>query len=192
MPLIVNRLDFFDLPVYFSKVLFMTDPRYKKLAELLVNYSTELTKGDRILLDMIDVPDEFTIELIRAVRAAGATPFVETRHTRVGREQLLGVSDTQAAAVRDMEMFRMKKMQAYIAVRGSANASETADVAADTASTDNSLRFDMFPRPQDSGSARPRPVRRYLNPKNRFRRTRIKFVTDLWFYLRWPWSLSGN
>ena len=67
----------------------MTDPRYKKLAALLVNYSTELKKGERILLDMIDVPDEFTVELIRAVRAAGATPFVETRHTRVGREQLL-------------------------------------------------------------------------------------------------------
>src|SRR5712672_1288777 len=34
----------------------MTDPRYKKLAGLLVNYSTGLKKGDRILLDMIDVP----------------------------------------------------------------------------------------------------------------------------------------
>ena len=68
----------------------MTDLRYSKLAKLLVNYSTELKKGDRILLDMIDVPDEFTVEMIRAVRAAGATPFVETRHTRVGREQLLG------------------------------------------------------------------------------------------------------
>ena len=27
----------------------MTDPRYTKLAKLLVNYSTELKKGDRIL-----------------------------------------------------------------------------------------------------------------------------------------------
>ena len=54
----------------------MTDPRYTKLAKLLVNYSTALKKGDRILLDMIDVPDEFTVEMIRAVRAAGATPFV--------------------------------------------------------------------------------------------------------------------
>jgi hypothetical protein len=34
-----------------------------------VKYSTELKKGDRILLDMIDVPDEFNVELIRAVRA---------------------------------------------------------------------------------------------------------------------------
>jgi aminopeptidase len=106
----------------------MTDPRYTKLAKLLVNYSCKLKPGERILLDMIDVPDEFTVELIRAVRAAGATPFVETRHTRVGRELLLGTNATHAADVRDLELARMKKMQAYIAVRGSANATENADV----------------------------------------------------------------
>ena len=61
----------------------MTDPRYTKLARLLVNYSTQIKKGDRALLDMIDVPDEFSVELIRAVRAAGGTPLVEVRHTRV-------------------------------------------------------------------------------------------------------------
>lgn len=109
----------------------MTDPRYLKLAKLLVNYSCALKKGERILLDMIDVPDEFTVELIRAVRAAGATPFVETRHTRVGREQLLGMTDKQAADVRDIEMFRMKKMQAYIAIRGADNMNENADVPSD-------------------------------------------------------------
>ena len=97
----------------------MTDPRYKKLADLLVNYSTTLRKGERILLDMVDVPDEFTIALIRAVRAAGALPFVETRHTRVGRELLRDSTEAQAAQQRDIEMFRMKRMQAYIAVRGS-------------------------------------------------------------------------
>ena len=106
----------------------MTDPRYTKLARLLVNYSTKLNKGDRILLDMIDVPDEFTVELIRAVRAADAMPFVETRHTRIGREQLLGMTEAQAASIRDVEMFRMKKMQAYIAIRGADNMNENSDV----------------------------------------------------------------
>jgi aminopeptidase len=106
----------------------MTDPRYRKLATLLVDYSTELKKGDRALLDMIDVPDEFTIELIRAVRAAGATPLVEVRHTRVSRELLLEMNDRHATLVRDLELFRMKKVQAYIAIRGSGNASENSDV----------------------------------------------------------------
>ena len=109
----------------------MTDPRYTKLAKLLVEYSTALKKGERILLDMIDVPDEFTIELIRAARAVGAVPFVETRHTRVGREMLRDINEKHAQSVRDIEMFRMKKMQAYIAIRGSENASENADVPSD-------------------------------------------------------------
>src|SRR5277367_5011632 len=109
----------------------MTDPRYSRLARLLVNYSTALKAGDRILLDMIDVPDEFTIELIRAVRTAGATPFVETRHTRVGREQLLGMTEAQATDIRDIEMFRMEKMQAYIAIRGADNMNENSDVPSD-------------------------------------------------------------
>ena len=137
----------------------MTDPRYTKLAKLLVNYSTALKKNDRILLDMIDVPDEFTIELIRAVRAAGATPFVETRHTRVGREQLLGITETQARDIRDLELARMKKMQAYIAIRGADNMNENSDVPGD--------RLKLY-------SKTIRPVQDY-----RVNQTR-------WCVLRWP------
>jgi aminopeptidase len=109
----------------------MTDPRFKKLAALLVEYSTALKKGDRILLDMIDVPDEFTVELTRAVRKAGATPVVEIRHGRVNRELLRDTDEQHAALLRDIELARMKKMQAYIAIRGSNNANETSDVPGD-------------------------------------------------------------
>ena len=102
-----------------------------ELAKLLVNYSTQVKKGDRVLLDMIDVPDEFSIELMRAVRAAGGTPFIEVRHTRITREILRETNGKHAALLRDLELFRMKKVQAYIAIRGSDNMSENADVPAD-------------------------------------------------------------
>ncbi len=137
----------------------MTDPRYQKLARLLVNYSTEIKNGDRALLDMIDVPDEFSVELIRAVRAAGGTPLVEVRHTRVSRELLMGTNDRHAALVRDIEMFRMKKMQAYIAIRGSANISENSDVPSE--------RMQLYSRII-------RPVQDYRVNKTR------------WCVLRWP------
>ncbi|HOC54455.1 MAG TPA: aminopeptidase [Verrucomicrobiota bacterium] len=137
----------------------MTDPRYRKLAKLLVEYSTALKKGDRILLDMIDVPDEFSVELMRAARAAGATPIIEVRHTRVNREILRAINPRHALLVRDIEWFRMKKMQAYVAVRGSDNASENADVASE--------RMALYSRAI-------RPVLNY-----RVRRTR-------WCVLRWP------
>ena len=106
----------------------MTDPRYKKLAELLTTYSTALKKGDRILLEMIDVPDEFAIELVRAARRRGAIPLIEARHTRITREMMLQTSALHARLVRDVELSRMKRMQAYIGVRGADNASESADV----------------------------------------------------------------
>lgn len=137
----------------------MTDPRYTKLAKLLVNYSTALKPRDRILLDMIDVPDEFTVELIRAARAAGATPIVETRRTRVGRELLRRTDAKHASLVRDLELHRMKKMQAYIAIRGSENASENADVPGD--------RLALYSRTI-------RPVLNYRVNKTR------------WCVLRWP------
>ena len=137
----------------------MTDLRYQKLAKLLVNYSTQVKKGDHALLDMIDVPDEFSIEIMRAVRAAGGTPLVEVRHPRVSRELLLEMNAHQAALVRDVEMFRMKKMQAYIAIRGSANTSENADVPSE--------RMQLY-------SKITRPVQDY-----RVNQTR-------WCVLRWP------
>jgi aminopeptidase len=83
---------------------------------------------------MIDVPDEFTVELMRAVRKVGATPLVDVRHTRMSREIMRDSNEKHATLVRDIEMFRMKKMQAYIAIRGSANASETSDVPSETMS----------------------------------------------------------
>src|SRR5262249_8361252 len=87
----------------------MTDPRYSKLAKLLIEYSTALKRGERVLLDMIDVPDEFTIELMRLARRVGALPVVEVRHTRVTRELLRETNEEHSALVCDLEMFRMKK-----------------------------------------------------------------------------------
>jgi aminopeptidase len=109
----------------------MTDPRYAKLSDLLVKYSTELKKGEHIMLDMFDVPDEFTIELMRSVRRAGAIPLTVMRHSKITRENLRQTNPAHAALERKIELFRMKQVQAYIAVRGADNASELSDVPSD-------------------------------------------------------------
>ena len=46
----------------------MTDPRYTKLARLLVEYSTALKKGERALIDTTDVPAPLTDEKTREVK----------------------------------------------------------------------------------------------------------------------------
>jgi len=57
--------------------------------------------------------------------------LIEVRHTRVTREILRGTDEAHARLVREIEMYRMKRVQAYIAVRGSANANEASDVPAE-------------------------------------------------------------
>src|SRR5882757_7925872 len=109
----------------------MTDPRLGKLAKLLVGYSTKLKKGETVLLDLVDTPDDFAVALLREVRRVGAVPLVEVRHSRVTREVIKDTDTKHATLVQEIEMFRMKKAQAYIAIRGAANASELADVPAD-------------------------------------------------------------
>jgi len=106
----------------------MMDSRFSQLARLLVEYSVALGPGDRVLIEAIDTPDEFTVELMRQARRRGAIPLIEVRHSRINREVQHQTDPRHAALVRDVELFRMKKVQAYIAIRGSANASELADV----------------------------------------------------------------
>jgi leucyl aminopeptidase (aminopeptidase T) len=106
---LLNFSRFYPFGAWVTLASIMTDPRYTKLAKLLIEYSTQLKKGERVLLDMIDVPDEFSVEMMRAARAVGATPLIEVRHGRVNREILRGTSEAHAGLVRDLELARMKK-----------------------------------------------------------------------------------
>jgi aminopeptidase len=106
----------------------MHDSRFDKLAKILVEYSTRLKRNDNLLIEAFDVPDEMTIALIRAARKAGAIPFVQIHRGRVSRELAMQASDRQLNFAAQHELARMKKMQAYIALRGSNNITELSDV----------------------------------------------------------------
>ncbi len=106
----------------------MHDARFDKLAKLLVKYSTRLKRNQNVLIEAFDVPDEMTIALIRAARKAGAIPFVQVQRACIGRELALEASDRQLTLAARHELARMKKMHAYIALRGSNNITELSDV----------------------------------------------------------------
>src|SRR5947207_2221042 len=106
----------------------MHDDRFDKLAKLLVEYSIRLKRNETVLVETFDIPDEMTVALVRAVRKAGGVPFAQTYHTRVNRAIALEASERQLNLTARHELARMKKMNAYIAVRGSNNITEMADV----------------------------------------------------------------
>ncbi|MCF7728766.1 MAG: aminopeptidase [Chthoniobacterales bacterium] len=104
------------------------NPAYEALARVLTEHSTKLKKGDHVLLDAHDTPESFVIALLRAVRKCGAFPFVQLHSGKIAREMALGISEQQASTILELDLARMKKMQAYICVRGSKNIAEMADV----------------------------------------------------------------
>lgn len=109
----------------------MNDPRFDLLARNLISFSTALKRGESVLLDMFDIPDEMTVALIRAARAVGAVPLVQVHHGRVAREMALGAQEDALEIQSAVQLAQMKKMDAYIAFRGGQNITESADVPPD-------------------------------------------------------------
>src|SRR4029453_8312683 len=105
----------------------MHDARFDKLAKLLVEYSIRLKRNETVLIEAFDIPDEMTIGLVRAVRKAGGVPFAQTYHAGVTPAVALEPADSQLNLMASHELARMKKMDAYIAVRGSNNVPELSD-----------------------------------------------------------------
>ncbi|MDB6116047.1 MAG: Aminopeptidase [Lacunisphaera sp.] len=143
----------------------MSDPRFARLAEVLTGFSTELKKGERVLIDAFDVPDTFVVALVRAVQDRGALPYVNIQRARVTRELLKGATAEQYATTAEVELQRMQHMQAYIAVRGSDNIFETSDVPAERVQT----------------------VAKILKPVLDHRVNKTK-----WVVLRWPTSAMAQ
>jgi aminopeptidase len=135
------------------------DPRFTQLADGLTGFSTALKKGERVLIDAFDVPEAMVIALVRSARSRGAMPYVQLHRARISREMAIGAEEAQYETLSHIELARMQKMDAYIALRGSENIFEASDVP----------------------SSRVQLVSRLMRPviDHRVNKTR-------WVVLRWP------
>ena len=107
------------------------DPRIEKLAHNLVTYSCDVQKGENVLIEAFGVDYQLVNCIVKEVIAAGGYPFVEIKDNRVDREIANGMSEELAKKMEDFDNYRMKKMQAYIGIRGGENAYEKSDVPQD-------------------------------------------------------------
>jgi aminopeptidase len=141
------------------------DSRYEKLAQVLTSFSSRLKKGDKVMIETTEVPDLMVVALIRAARACGAMPHVRQGHSRVNREMFMQVDAEMLQLTADIELERMKKMDAYIAIRGADNIFESSDVPAENMK--EAMRIN-------------RPVQNWRVGKTR------------WVVLRWPSSAMAQ
>lgn len=109
----------------------MSDPRHTQLAKTLIHYSCDLQPGEHILIEAVDIPNEFTCELIREAHEAGAHPNVFLKSKSVMRRLMMNATNEQLDAMAKTEETAMEQADAYIGIRGSSNVSELSDVPAE-------------------------------------------------------------
>lgn len=108
----------------------MQDPRFQKLADTLLGYSTALKKGETIIIEAFDIDPEMTTTLVRGVQKMGANPVVWLKSYRVLRELQMGGTQAQWDFIAAAEKGQMEKADCYIGIRGGNNVAELSDVPA--------------------------------------------------------------
>ena len=109
----------------------MKDARLIRLADTLVNYSTAVKPGDKVLIETKGNDTlALTREIVSQVAKAGGLPFWYHNDEETERRWILGASEQQIKDFGKMHLKMMKDMTCYIAVRGSNNSYTLADVPA--------------------------------------------------------------
>lgn len=106
----------------------MQDPRIQSLAEVLLSHSVQLKKGEKVLIDLCDVPSQLGIALIQETRKRGGLPFVNMQSSLIQQALYQEASSEQCSIAAGYELARMQQMDAYIAFRGAHNIFELSSV----------------------------------------------------------------
>lgn len=110
----------------------MRDPRIDRLADVLIDHSTRVKKGEVVLINAFDLPDaELVSALVERVSARGGLPIVECVSNQALRTLYREAPESTFELLGEIDAARMKKADCYIGVRGSDNTSEFADVPAE-------------------------------------------------------------
>ena len=102
----------------------MIRPQYEELAELLINHSCSLEKGENILIEAFDIPEEMVVATIRAARKVGGSPFVTWKNNVILKELISETTDEHMDLIGSVEKFRMEKMDAYICLLYTSDAAD--------------------------------------------------------------------
>jgi aminopeptidase len=108
------------------------DPRWRKLGELLVNYSLALKPGEKLMIAMGEL-DSYPLALAsyEAAVRAGGFPQVQFLSESLRHQLLKHGSREQLAWVPEIEAYGMEWADAYLGLRGASNLHEHDDIPAE-------------------------------------------------------------
>lgn len=99
----------------------MRDPRIDQLARTLVTYSTELTAGDRVLIQGSELSQPLAIAVYREALRVGALPTIWSTFEEVGWVMFNQGSEQQIGWLDPLLLEAGRQVDAYISLRAPAN-----------------------------------------------------------------------
>ncbi|WP_166238168.1 aminopeptidase [Paenibacillus turpanensis] len=109
----------------------MRDPRISQLAKQLVHYSVGVKQGDNVLIEMIGGERELVKALIEEIYQAGGNPYVELQDRNIRRVIISSASKAHIEEWAAHDLERMNKMNGWIGIRASENASDLSGIPSD-------------------------------------------------------------
>lgn len=120
----------------------MKDKRNEILARQLIDYSTELQKGEILYLEIKGKETlELGKEIIRTATQKGAIPFWYYNDESLGRHWIKNASEDQFKKQAELHLELMKRADVYIGLRGSDNPFDLADIPSSQIDKNNTLFY---------------------------------------------------
>jgi len=109
----------------------MQDPRIKKLAKNLIDYSVALKPGEKIFIDVIGNPNPLANELIKYTYEKGCMPFLSLQNDKLLNTLLQNCTKEQLVLMAELDAKRISSVDAYIGLRCTENSNEMSSVPQD-------------------------------------------------------------
>lgn len=117
----------------------MVDEREKQLAKTLVNYSCQVKRGEKVLIEYSDCSNSFLQCLVDEVIYVGAYPFLVNLNRQVLKNVLEKGNEELFTLMGKYDAYRMQEMDAVILIRGDSNIFEFSQVP-----QDNIMQYNNF------------------------------------------------
>lgn len=105
------------------------DPRDRKLAQMIVEYSVAAAKGDLVMIECVGASTlGLGGALVEAAARVEAAPYLVYRDPAIQRSYLLNATEAGMQRLSEFERVQMENTTCYVGIRGSDNIFEEADV----------------------------------------------------------------
>ena len=94
----------------------MNDPRYDKLAQVLVNYSVDVQKGDLVAINTLPVAEPLTLAIYREILKAGGHPFVRCHLPALSEIYLKEASKRQLEFVSPVSVEELERVDKVVSL----------------------------------------------------------------------------